>query len=135
MFICRLQEKILNVESENQILRQKSLLHTSGQLPPTPAKVYLRKIYFAFSGILIIKVVLSCLQNSQNGHFSSKESLINVSRVLIFFPFPLNYVPSLCMSLTTFVQGAEIETPARTQESDAKARSLQKERQHVCCSV
>ncbi|KAJ4913431.1 Myosin-14 [Raphanus sativus] len=77
--VHELQEKILNVESENQILRQKSLLHTSGQLPPTPAK------------------------NSQNGHFSSKESLIN---------------------------GAEIETLARTQESDAKARSLQKERQH-----
>ncbi|KAH0941166.1 hypothetical protein HID58_000803, partial [Brassica napus] len=77
--VHELQEKILDVESENQILRQKSLLHTSGQLPPTPAK------------------------NSQNGHFSSKESLIN---------------------------GAEIETPARTQESEAKARSLQKERQH-----
>ncbi|CDY65572.1 BnaCnng47770D [Brassica napus] len=77
--VHELQEKILDVESENQILRQKSLLHTSGQLPPTPAK------------------------NSQNGHFSSRESLIN---------------------------GAEIETPARTQESEAKARSLQKERQH-----
>nr|VDC74364.1 unnamed protein product [Brassica rapa] len=77
--VHELQEKILDVESENQILRQKSLLHTSGQLPPTPAK------------------------NSQNGHFSNKESLIN---------------------------GAEIETPARTQESEAKARSLQKERQH-----
>ncbi|KAH0901403.1 hypothetical protein HID58_040906 [Brassica napus] len=77
--VHELQEKILDVESENQILRQKSLLHTSGQLPPTPAK------------------------NSQNGHFSSKESMIN---------------------------GAEIETPARTQESEAKARSLQKERQH-----
>ncbi|KAG5413244.1 hypothetical protein IGI04_000811 [Brassica rapa subsp. trilocularis] len=77
--VHELQEKILDVESENQILRQKSLLHTSGQLPPTPAK------------------------NSQNGHFSSKESLIN---------------------------GAEIDTPARTQESEAKARSLQKERQH-----
>lgn len=88
MFICRLQEKILDVESENQILRQKSLLHTSGQLPPTPAKVYLSKIYFPFSGIMIIKVVLSYLQNSQNGHFSSRESLINVSSsVLIFFPF------------------------------------------------
>lgn len=87
MFICRLQEKILDVESENQILRQKSLLHTSGQLPPTPAKVYLSKIYFAFSGIMITKIVLSYLQNSQNGHFSSKESLINVSRVLTFFPF------------------------------------------------
>ncbi|XP_024005209.1 myosin-14 isoform X2 [Eutrema salsugineum] len=36
--VHELQEKILDVESENQILRQKSLLHTSGNLPPTPVK-------------------------------------------------------------------------------------------------
>ncbi|CAN8273523.1 unnamed protein product [Cochlearia groenlandica] len=36
--VHELQEKILDVESENQMLRQKSLLHTSGHLPPTPVK-------------------------------------------------------------------------------------------------
>ncbi|CAN8326334.1 unnamed protein product [Cochlearia groenlandica] len=40
--VHELQEKILEVESENQILRQKSLLHTSGHLPPTPVKTSLQ---------------------------------------------------------------------------------------------
>ncbi|CAA7050109.1 unnamed protein product [Microthlaspi erraticum] len=53
--VHELQEKILDVESENQILRQKSLLHTSGHLPPTPVK------------------------DSQNGHFPRQESLFNGS--------------------------------------------------------
>jgi myosin-5 len=56
-FTCRLQEKILDVESENKILRQKSLIQASGHLPPTPVK------------------------GSQNGHFSSKESPFNGSEI------------------------------------------------------
>ncbi|XP_010438394.1 PREDICTED: myosin-14 [Camelina sativa] len=76
--VHELQEKILDVESENKILRQKSLIQTSAHLPPTPVKA------------------------SQNGHFSSKESLLN---------------------------GSEIETLARTQESDARSRKYHLDRQ------
>ncbi|EFH45739.1 predicted protein [Arabidopsis lyrata subsp. lyrata] len=36
--VHELREKILDVESENKILRQKSLIQTSGNLPPTPVK-------------------------------------------------------------------------------------------------
>jgi myosin-5 len=66
--VHELQEKILDVESENKILRQKSLIQASGHLPPTPVK------------------------GSQNGHFSSKESPFNVSPVLLFHLF----FPKLC---------------------------------------
>ncbi|XP_010433173.1 PREDICTED: myosin-14-like isoform X2 [Camelina sativa] len=76
--VHELQEKMLDVESENKILRQKSLIQTSAHLPPTPVKA------------------------SQNGHFTSKESLFN---------------------------GSEIETLARTQESDAKSRKYHLDRQ------
>ncbi|CAL9227216.1 unnamed protein product [Arabidopsis halleri] len=55
--VHELREKILDVESENKILRQKSLIQTSGNLPPTPVK------------------------GSQNGHFASKESLFNGSEI------------------------------------------------------
>ncbi|KAL1203215.1 Myosin-14 [Cardamine amara subsp. amara] len=57
--VHELQEKILDVESENKILRQKSLIQTSGHLPPTPVK------------------------GSQNGHSSSKESPFNGSEMEI----------------------------------------------------
>lgn len=86
--------------------------------------------------IMIIKLLLSYLQASQNGHSPGKESPFNVSRVFFFYLFsPLLCSICLYVLLNTSLQGSEIETQATTQEqeSDAKTRRYHLDRQRVCC--
>lgn len=104
IFICRLEEKFSDIESENQILRQQTFLTPVKKAPehpttpatqvnlyrwvdPHPHPLSISSFWFIF-----VYIFFCYLQRLENGHYVSDEDKANV---ITFFPSYLFLLESL----------------------------------------